>query len=80
VHTTETDLIRVISGQATLVTGGTVVDPKYTSAREIRGKEIAGGEVRKLAPGDVIIVPKGVPHWFKDVAGTLNYYVIKVRS
>jgi glc operon protein GlcG len=80
VHTTETDLIRVVSGEATLVTGGAVIEPKYTSAHEIRGKSIAGGETRRIVPGDVIIVPKNVPHWFKEISGTLHYYVIKVRG
>ncbi len=80
VHTKETDLIRVISGEATFVTGGTVVEPKHTSADEIRGREITGGQTRRLVPGDVVIVPHGVPHWFKQVAGPLNYYVIKVRN
>jgi quercetin dioxygenase-like cupin family protein len=32
-----------------------------------------------LVKGDVIIVPTGVPHWFKEVGGTLLYYTIKVR-
>ena len=35
---------------------------------------------RILAPGDVIIVPAGVPHWFKVVNGPLEYYVVKVRA
>ena len=29
--------------------------------------------------GDVMIVPKGTPHWFKEVSGTVLYYVVKVR-
>jgi uncharacterized protein GlcG (DUF336 family)/mannose-6-phosphate isomerase-like protein (cupin superfamily) len=80
VHTRDTDLIRVVAGEATFVTGGTVVDPKPTAPDEIRGKEIAGGDVRQLRVGDVIIVPHGVPHWFKQVEGTFQYYTIKVRD
>jgi uncharacterized protein GlcG (DUF336 family) len=29
--------------------------------------------------GDVLIVPNGTPHWFQEVSGPLNYYVVKVR-
>ena len=63
---------------ATLVTGGTVVEGKTTAPDEIRGKEITGGEPREIKPGDVIIIPAGVPHWFKNVKGPVLYYVVKV--
>jgi glc operon protein GlcG len=82
VHTLETDVIRVVSGTATFVTGGTVVDSRETAPNEIRGREIARGETRTLSAGDVVIVPRGVPHWFKQVPANepLLYYVIKVRD
>jgi len=60
------------------VTGGKVVDGRSTGPGEIRGASIDGGTARKLGKGDVIIVPKGTPHWFKEVQGTVNYYVVKV--
>jgi glc operon protein GlcG len=78
VHTRDTDIIYVLEGSATLVTGGTVVEGKTTAPDEIRGKEISGGETRSINPGDVIIVPAGVPHWFKEVKGPVLYYVVKV--
>ncbi len=78
VHTKDTDIVYVLEGSATLVTGGTVVEGKTTAPDEIRGKEISGGEPREIKPGDVIIVPAGVPHWFKDVKGPVLYYVVKV--
>ena len=79
VHEQDADIIYVLEGSATFVTGGTVVEPKLTGSSEIRGKEITGGETRQLAKGDVIIVPAGTPHWFKEVPGPLNYYVVKAR-
>ena len=79
VHTLDTDLIHVLEGSAVFVTGGTVVAPKNTAPDEIRGTEISGGETRVLAPGDVIIVPAGTPHWFRDVRGPVLYYTVKVR-
>jgi glc operon protein GlcG len=78
VHEKDTDLIHVLTGQATLVTGGKVVDPKPTGPGEIRGASIEGGETRALKPGDVLVVPHGVPHWFREVQGPLTYYVVKV--
>jgi len=79
VHTKDTDILYVLKGSATLVTGGTMVDGKPIAADEIRGKEITGGETRELRPGDAMIIPNGVPHWFKNVQGPLLYFVVKVR-
>jgi hypothetical protein len=79
VHALDTDIIYVVQGSATLVTGGTLEQGKTTEANEIRGEVIRGGETRTIAPGDVVIVPNGTPHWFKDVTAPLTYYVVKVR-
>ncbi len=79
VHTLDTDLIHVLEGSATFVTGGRALDLENTGPGEWRGSAIEGGETRVLAPGDVIIVPAGVPHWFKDVRGPVHYYTVKVR-
>lgn len=79
VHLRDTDIIYVIDGSATIVTGGTAVDAKPTAPDELRGVRIEGGETRQLARGDVITVPAGTPHWFSEVRGTLNYYTVKVR-
>lgn len=78
VHERDTDLIHVLSGQATFVTGGKLIDPKPAGPGEIRGASIEGGETRVLKPGDVLVVPHGVPHWFREVRGPLTYYVVKV--
>jgi glc operon protein GlcG len=78
VHARETDVIYVLDGEATFVTGGTSVDPKETAPNEFRGSRIDGGETRTLTSGDVIIVPAGVPHWFKEIKGEFHYYVVKV--
>ena len=79
VHVRDTDIIHVLHGGATLVTGGSVLDGKTVEPDEIRGAAIQGGESRKIAEGDVIVVPHGVPHWFEEVPGPLDYYVVKVR-
>lgn len=80
VHTRDTDIVYVLEGAATLVTGGTVVAPKTTAMDEVRGSAIEGGDRRRLAKGDVVVVPNGVPHWFQQVQGPLLYYVVKVTA
>lgn len=78
VHAKDTDIIYVLEGTATIVTGGTMVGGQTTAPDEIRGTSIDGGETRKLVKGDVFIIPNGVPHWFKVVTNPFNYYVVKV--
>src|SRR5207237_10006418 len=59
VHTRDTDIIYVLDGSATFVTGGAVVDGKSTAADEIRGASISHGATRTLAKRHVVIVPNG---------------------
>ena len=80
IHTRDTDLIYMLEGTATLVTGGTVIDAKTIEPEEIRGRESKGGESRTVTKGDVVVIPNGTPHWFKEVKGPINYYVVKVRA
>jgi|SRR4051794_10484571 glc operon protein GlcG len=79
VHTKDADILYVLQGNATVVTGGTMVDGKNIAPDEIRGREIIGGETRKLVPGDAMIIPNNVPHWFKEVQAPFLYFVVKVR-
>ena len=79
VHDTDTDIFYVVQGRATFVTGGTLTGGKHTAPDEIRGGTLAGGETRHLAQGDMIVIPKGVPHWFEEVPDSIEYFVVKVR-
>jgi len=80
IHTRDTDIAYVLRGSATLVTGGTAVDVKEIAPEELRGSGIQGGETRQLQVGDVVVIPNGVPHWFKEVQAPFLYYVVKVRQ
>lgn len=79
IHELDTDIVYVLKGSAVLVTGGTPVGTKTVAPHEIRGTDTKNGETRKLVPGDVVIIPNGVPHWFKEVDAPFDYYVVKVR-
>src|SRR5574341_750676 len=61
IHERDTDIIYVLDGTATFVTGGTATEAQTVAPEEIRGKTIGGGQSRRLAKGDVIVVPHGVP-------------------
>jgi len=79
IHTKDADVIYVLQGTATFVTGGEAIDAKTTAPDELRGVSIRNGQTRQIAKGDVIIVPHGVPHQFLEVTNPFLYYVVKVR-
>ena len=78
VHDKETDTFHVLEGSASFVTGGTMVGGRVTAPGQQRGKDMTGGEVHHLTKGDVIVIPAGIPHWFKEVPQSITYYVVKV--
>jgi uncharacterized protein GlcG (DUF336 family)/mannose-6-phosphate isomerase-like protein (cupin superfamily) len=79
VHTFDADIMYVLRGHATLLTGGTLLDGKTTAPNEIRGTQLNGADTRHLAQGDVIIVPHGVPHRFTEASEPFLYLTVKVR-
>jgi mannose-6-phosphate isomerase-like protein (cupin superfamily) len=78
VHEKETDIFRVIDGEATLITGGKMMGGKQTRPEQWLGTSIDGGTTYHLSAGDVVTVPAGTPHWFKEVPKSINYYTVKV--
>lgn len=78
IHTKETDIFYIVDGEATFVTGGTMIGGKETQPNQLRGTSIDGGETYRLKKGDSIVVPAGVPHWFRDIAQPINYFTVKI--
>jgi quercetin dioxygenase-like cupin family protein len=78
VHAKETDIFYILDGEATFLTGGTVIGGKNTEADEIRGTDLKGGETFQLTKGDVIVIPAGTPHWFKVIPKAIRYHMVKV--
>jgi len=80
-HETQNDVMVIESGEATLVVGGTVVDPRTTAPHEIRGPSIRGGEKVKLAAGDVVHIPIKTAHQMLVESGKqITYFVVKIDS
>ena len=77
IHTLDTDVIYVVDGSATLVTGGKAIDAKEIGPNELRGTKIEGGQEHQITKGEVIIIPNGVSHQFTAVNGELHYFVCK---
>jgi len=80
-HETQNDVMVIESGEATLVLGGTVVDPKTTAPHEIRGPSIRGGEKVALSAGDVVHIPIKTAHQMLVETGKqITYFVVKIDA
>ena len=89
-HSLVTEIYYVIDGAGTFVTGGRITNPTEadrdgTTVRVLVGPSatgagIDGGQSRTIGPGDVIIVPPGVAHWFSAIEKDLDYLVFRVDA
>ena len=61
-HDGSDDYYYVLDGNATLMLGGTLDDPKEMSPGEWRSKTATGGQKIEIKKGDLIFVPRGTPH------------------
>ena len=76
----------VISGAATLISGGAIVNgrrsaPESEVTKVLNGPSCSGTMVgytsRKIKTGDVIIIPEGVPHGFSEIPDHVTYLSIR---
>ena len=72
-----TEIYYMLSGTATLVTGGTITDPTDANPSWQRGSRIEGGASRRVGPGDVIIIPGHTPHWFSELDSDIEYLIFR---
>ncbi|HJZ70212.1 MAG TPA: hypothetical protein VKE51_00655 [Vicinamibacterales bacterium] len=76
-HPDGTEVHHIVDGGGTLVTGGTIIRPTAAGGRGSTGATIDGGVTRHVAKGDVILIPAGTPHWYKDLDGTITYLEVR---
>lgn len=80
-HTDLDEIYYIVAGEGTMVTGGEFVD-KQTSVSSLLGPmergEIRGGVLQKVKPGDIAIIPKGMPHgWHEMTTDTISYIIFR---
>jgi mannose-6-phosphate isomerase-like protein (cupin superfamily) len=81
VHAHYDDVMLVTEGKATLITGGSVIDPHTGDDGETRGSGIKDGTSQPVSVGDIIHVPAGTPHQLIIPTGaSYSAIVIKVRE
>jgi mannose-6-phosphate isomerase-like protein (cupin superfamily) len=77
-HEKQTAVFYVADGEATFVTGGKMLAGNTIVPGQIMGTEIVGGRIDHLSKRDVIVIPAGVPHWYKQVPHSIACFVVKV--
>ena len=80
-HETQSDILFIRGGDASIVIGGTIPGGRHTTAHEIRGPKIEGGEKQPLHPGDVLHIAPRTPHqMILEPGQKLDYYAVKVDA
>ena len=69
------DIFVVQRGTATLRYGGTAEGDKLTTPGEWRGGTFRNGSETVLHPGDVVVIPAGIPHQLLPTAGQHFIYL-----
>ena len=78
-HAHTVDIMHVIEGTATVLTGGEMVGVRSAGDGELRADSVTGGHERELSQGDVLAIPAGVPHQFTRASDPFLYFVVKVE-
>ena len=89
-HSQITEIYHIIRGTATLVTGGTMENPRESApdsqvVKVLNGPSTGGGKVangvsRTMTVGDVVIIPPNTPHWFSSIdTEDIVYLVVRVN-
>jgi uncharacterized RmlC-like cupin family protein len=75
------DVVLVRSGTALLRTGRALVARKLREPGEWNGTDIGGARDQAVGPGDVLVIPAGIPHqWQPTGSAPFAYVVLKVRA
>lgn len=88
-HSQITEVYHIIEGSGTLVTGGTIENPRESPpdsdvVKLLVGPSTGGGVIqhgvsRKVGPGDVVIIPPNTAHWFSEITSDqIAYLVVRV--
>ena len=87
-HYLVSEVYHIIDGSATLVTGPDILEMKRRPAtnENVRmlngpgsnGTSIRNGVTYHLKPGDVIVIPAGVGHWFTKIDDHIRYLMVRI--
>jgi mannose-6-phosphate isomerase-like protein (cupin superfamily) len=82
-QTSVTETYYMLEGAGTLVTDGSITEERSTGNSPNTGRPnfggtaIAGGVSRRVVPGDVIVIPGNVPHWWSELETDIRYLIFR---
>ncbi len=82
-ETSVTEIYYMLEGAGTLVTDGSITAERSTGNSPNTGRPnfggdaIAGGVSRRVVPGDVVVIPGNVPHWWSDLESDIRYLIFR---
>jgi mannose-6-phosphate isomerase-like protein (cupin superfamily) len=80
-HEKFADFYFVLGGEATLVSGGHIVNSSTTAPGEVRGDSVQDGKETRLKKGDIVHIPANIPHQLVLAkGGTFQYFIVKVQE
>jgi mannose-6-phosphate isomerase-like protein (cupin superfamily) len=84
-HDRVTEVYQILTGAGMFETGGALLEGKPVDlTSEAAGPSVRGtiqnGESRRMGPGDVVVIPPGVPHRFSKLEGTITYLVTRIEA
>src|SRR5215813_3064057 len=87
-HDFVSEVYYILEGTATLVTGSDIegLRPRPADDRAVKllngpggnGSSIRNGVTYHLKPGDVVVIPAGVGHWFTKVDDHIRYIMVRI--
>jgi len=84
VHQTNvSEVYYMLEGAGTLVTGGTLKKPATPRQStlgnwtDVASTGIEGGVSRRIAKGDIVIIPGGVPHGWASTESDITYLIVR---
>lgn len=75
IHDNFVDFLFIEEGKEDLYIGGELQDKESLVPGEWRGKDLSGARKHEVSAGDMVIIPKGVPH--QHGQGAIKMIVIK---
>jgi len=87
-HDQLTEVYHILAGTGVLVTGRDLdapkrLDPQGKVVKELAGPSVGGPSIReghsqRFGPGDTVIIPAGVAHWFSSLDSAVDYLVVRI--
>ena len=79
VHTRMAEFFYVVDGEADLIVGGTLTNPRCLNSSNLAGDGVEGGVTHHVKKGTYILVPENTVHYFTNIDKKQGMTVLDVH-